>query len=88
MAAWTQKAAAAETGLERSVYRALVRVASSVSRKRGRLIGGPGLLAELALPLACNDYGSEIIGSHIEQYIHRAVSRKAIRSCRRRCGRW
>jgi hypothetical protein len=74
MSAWTQKAAAAETGLERSVYRALVRVASSVSQKHGRLIGGPGLLAELALPLACNDYGSEVIGWHIEQYIHRAVS--------------
>ncbi len=70
---WSEKAAASGTEVERRIYQALGRVASSVSRKHGRLIGGPDLLAELAIPLVCNDYGSEIIGSHIEQYIHHAV---------------
>ncbi len=71
--AWSGKADAAENGLERSAYGALVRVASSIRSKHGRLIG-EGLLSKLALPIAMNDYGSELIGRHIEPDFHRAVS--------------
>src|SRR5258706_3443254 len=62
---WREKAAVAETELERRVYQALVRTASAVCRKRGRLIGGANALSSLALPIVCNEYGSEVIGSHI-----------------------
>ena len=71
--AWSRRAAAAETELERRAYQALVRVSSAVGKKRGRLIGDAGVLSALAVPQVCNEYGSELIGSHIEQYIHRAV---------------
>jgi hypothetical protein len=72
--AWKQKAAAAETPLERKVYEALVRIANAVARKHGKLIGDTALLSALAIPLVCNDYGSEMIGAHIERYFRRAVS--------------
>ena len=72
--AWEQKAEAAEMGLERSVYRALVKAASAVTKKHGRLIGGASLLSKLTVPMACNAYGSEAIGRHIEPYFLRAVS--------------
>ncbi len=71
---WSEKTRTAATELERRVYRALVQVASAVTRRHGRLIGGPELLSSIAIPLVCNEYGSELIGAHIEQYIHRAVS--------------
>ena len=76
---WREKAAVAETELERRVYQALVRTASAVCRKRGRLIGGANALSSLALPIVCNEYGSEVIGSHIEPHIHRAVAEEGYR---------
>ena len=71
---WNSKVQEAGSELERRMYRALVRVASAVSQKHGRLVGGAGLLSDLAIPLVGNDYGSELIGAHIEQYFHRAVA--------------
>ena len=71
---WSEKTRTAATELESRVYRALVQVASAVTRRHGRLIGGPELLSSIAIPLVCNEYGSELIGAHIEQHIHRAVS--------------
>ena len=72
--AWSRKAAAAETELERRAYQALERIASAVRKKRGWLAGDADVLSALAVPLVCNEYGGELIGSHIEQYIHRAVA--------------
>ncbi len=72
--AWSEKADAADSGLERSVCGALVRVASAVRRKYGRLVGDANLLSKLALPIAINEYGSELIGRHIEPHFLRAVS--------------
>jgi len=77
--AWSTKVATAESELERRAYQALVRIASAVGRKRGRLIGGAGLLSALATTLVCNEYGSELIGAHIERYFHRAVSEEGYR---------
>ena len=71
--AWSAKANSAESALERSAYGALARVASAIQRKHGRLIG-ERLLSKLALPIAMNDYGSELIGQHIEPFFHRAIS--------------
>ncbi len=71
---WRDKAEAAQTELERRTYHALLRVASAVCSKRGRLIGDGSVLSALAMPIICNEYGSEAVGEHIEQYIQRAVS--------------
>ena len=73
---WNRNAAEAGSELERSMYRALVRVASAVSQKHGRLVGSPELFAELAIPLVTNDYGSELIGLHIEPYFRRAAAER------------
>ncbi len=72
--AWSQKGEAAEEGLERSTYQALVRIASAVRRKHGRLIGDAGLISKLVSRMVSNGYGSEAIGHHIEPYFHRAVA--------------
>ncbi len=72
--AWSGKADAADNGLERCAYRALATVASAVRKKHGRLIGGADLLLKLAVPIVSNEYGSELIGRHIEPDFHRAVS--------------
>ena len=52
---WERKAEDAETGLERSVYRALVMAASAAIRKHGRLVGGASLKAETFLPIVKYD---------------------------------
>jgi hypothetical protein len=70
---WGEKAAAAQDGLERSTYQALVRVATAIRKKYGRLIGGPDLLAKLAVAFAANEHGSEAIGRHIEPYFLEAL---------------
>jgi hypothetical protein len=74
MTTWSKKGDAAESELERKTYQALVRMASAVGRKRGRLIGDARLLSALAMPAVCNEYGSEVIGSYIEPYFRRAAS--------------
>jgi hypothetical protein len=70
---WSRRCQDAGSELERQMYRALVRVASAVSQKHGRLVGGAALFSDLAVPLVCNEYGSELIGAHIEAYVHQAV---------------
>jgi hypothetical protein len=75
---WNMKAAGNGTELERRMYRALMRVASAVSQKHGRLVGGASLFSDLAIPLVGNDYGSELIGTHIEQYFNRAVEEEGL----------
>jgi hypothetical protein len=79
VSAWERKAEAAGTGLERSVYQALATAASAVMRRHGRLIGNASLLSKVALPIACNDFGAEAIGRHIEPYFLRAVAEEGYR---------
>ena len=74
LSTWEQKADAAQAVLERRAYQALVRAASAVIRKHGLFIGDASLLSKLAVPLACNAYGSEAIGQHIEPYFLQAVA--------------
>lgn len=70
---WAEKASTAQDGLERSAYQALVRVATAIRKKHGRLIGGADLLTKLAAGFAANEHGSEAIGRFMEPLFLRAA---------------
>ena len=76
---WRKKTETANGRLDQSCFHALSRIATAVISRRGRLFGDKELLAELAVTLVCNDYGSEAIGDAIEPYFQEAVAREGYR---------
>ncbi len=76
---WRRRAQAAESRLEHSVYQALARTVTAITRRRGRLVGDPKLLASLATQMVCNGHGGEAVGRMIEPYFHEAVGREGYR---------
>ena len=73
VARWQQLAGQGDDALRRGVYAALARMAGVVTGKRGRLVGGKELLAELALTFFCNDRGSRCIGELVEPCVYAAA---------------
>ncbi len=73
VAAWSAGAATTGTAMERACFRALSRVATAITSRRGRLFGDRDPIAELALTLVCNDYGSEVVGNAIAPVFDQAV---------------
>ena len=63
---WNRKGAMEADPLTRAVYAALARVATSVYRRHGRLIGSKSIIENLCLTLVGNGFGSEMIGHLIE----------------------
>ncbi len=78
-AEWSAKARATGNQLEAACLRALGRIATAVTARRGRLPADKDLLGELAVTLVCNEYGSEVIGEAIGPFIQEAVSREGYR---------
>jgi hypothetical protein len=78
-AEWQKKAEAADDRFDEACFRALGTVATAIIGKRGRLYGDQKLLTELAVTLACNDYGSEVIGEAIQPFIQEAAAREGYR---------
>jgi len=76
---WRKKSETADNRLDESCFQALSRIATAVISRRGRLFGDKELLAELAVTLVCNDYGSEVIGDAIEPFFQEAVAREGYR---------
>lgn len=76
---WRKKSETADNRLDESCFHALSRIATAAISRRGRLLGNKELLAELAVTLVCNDYGSEVIGDAIEPYFQEAVAREGYR---------
>ena len=68
-----------EHPLRSAACRSLTRVVSAVRAKHGRIWGDRQLLASLATDLACNDYGSMVIGQLIDPYMHAACEREHYR---------
>src|SRR5262249_16135141 len=77
---WSNKAEAADSRLDQSCLRALIKVATAIMARRGRLPADKELLSELAVRLACNDFGSEAIGDAIAPLIRQAAAREGYRS--------
>jgi len=79
-AQWSARAQRTDDRLEAACLHALGRIATAITAQRGRLPASSDLLAELAVTLVCNDYGSEVIGEAIDPFIQEAVSREGYRS--------
>jgi len=76
---WTAKARSSPDPLARAACRALVRVASAVRGRHGRIWGDGALLAPIATGIACNEYGAEVIGGLIEPHLREAAAREGYR---------
>ncbi|MBI3702775.1 MAG: hypothetical protein HY244_02720 [Rhizobiales bacterium] len=76
---WREKSETADDRLDKSCFHALSRIATAVISRRGRLFGNKELLAELAVTLVCNDYGSEVIGDALDPFFQEAVAREGYR---------
>jgi len=76
---WSKKAQAADNRLDRLCFRALSRIATAVTARRGRLFADKELLTDLAVRLVCNDFGSEAIGDAIAPLIQEAAVREGYR---------
>ncbi|MCF8477009.1 MAG: zeta toxin family protein [Pseudolabrys sp.] len=76
---WRARSEHAESRREEACLSALVRVATAIIGKRGRLFADPAIIAEIATTLVGNDYGSEIIGNAIEPYFQDAVAREGFK---------
>jgi hypothetical protein len=73
IAACERRAGASDEALRGVSYRCLARVMSALFIVHGRPWGTRELIAQLATDLACNSYGSELIGELIEPTLQRAV---------------
>jgi hypothetical protein len=71
---WSAAAASSQSALSAAVHAALLRVVSALRAKHGRAWGDERFLARLAAGIACNDYGSEMIGALIDQHIDEGIS--------------
>ena len=60
-----------------AVYDALIKTATAIAAKRGRLMGAKDLITQVALTLACNSYGSELVGQMLEPIFQSAVEAEA-----------
>jgi hypothetical protein len=79
LAEWKQQAGSADGGLPGAVFSALALIANSLIIKHGRIVGDRDLLTSLVTGLACNQYGSEVIGEMIAPYIQEAVAQEGYR---------
>lgn len=65
--------------VRKAAGKALVRVISAVRAKHGGWWGNRAFLAQLALGLACNEYGSWVLGQFIEPHMNDACEREGYR---------
>ncbi|HEY1542610.1 MAG TPA: hypothetical protein VGG01_09390 [Xanthobacteraceae bacterium] len=76
---WSDKAESEGGRLAQSCFRALSTIATATVARRGRLFADHKVLAELAVTLVCNDFGSEAIGDMMAPFIARAAAREGYR---------
>lgn len=73
---WAATAQSGSTPTGRAACAALNRVVSALLAKYGRVWGDARLISQLAVGMACNEYGSEVVGALIEPHIRRAAERE------------
>ncbi len=76
---WAGRARTTDDRLAASCLRALERVTTAVTARRGRLFADQALLRELAVTLVANEFGSECIGNAIAPHIKEAIAREGYR---------
>jgi hypothetical protein len=77
---WSSKARITDDQLHASCFRALSRIATAITARRGQLFTDKELLTDLAVTLVCNDVGSEKIGDALSHFIDEAVLREGYRA--------
>jgi hypothetical protein len=71
---WTEKAGSSASGpLAMAAYKTLIRVASSMRAKHGRIWGDANLLASVATGIACNRHVAEIVGQLVDSWFPEAA---------------
>jgi hypothetical protein len=65
--------------LERAVYRALARLMSALFNRHGGAWGARSLISALAADLACNEVGSDSVGSAVGALIEHATDSEGLR---------
>jgi hypothetical protein len=76
---WSERAEITGSRLEQSCLRALGTVVTAVTARRGRLFADPKPIADLALTLVGNDFGSEAIGDAMVPIIAQAARAEGYR---------
>jgi len=76
---WTDRALSSDVDLHAAGLRSLVRVASAVQSRHGRILGQNVFLGGLATDLACNDFGGEAIGTLLEPKIREIAKGEGFR---------
>ena len=76
---WSRRAGHAGSEEERACYAALAQTAAAVARRRGRLMGDVDTLTGIAVTLACNGYGSRLLGRTLEPWFAAAVRAEGFR---------
>jgi hypothetical protein len=79
MREWSSRAAATDDRLKASCLRALSRIVTAVTARRGRLFADQRLLVDLAVMLVANDFGSEYVGDTIAPFVAEAIAREGYR---------
>jgi hypothetical protein len=74
LAQWQHQAHTSLQPLERAAIGALARVVSALIVRHGGLWGGRDLIAAIATNVACNDYGSEVVGGLVGPLIMRTAA--------------
>jgi hypothetical protein len=77
---WSVRAETAGGRLEQSCMRALSTVATAVTARRGRLFADPRPIADLAITLVGNDFGSEALGDAMAPIIAQAAREEGYRA--------
>jgi len=73
---WAAEAQSGNAPERRAACAALSRVVCALLAQHGRLWGDAQFIARLAVGIACNEQGSELIGALIEPHIRRAAERE------------
>jgi hypothetical protein len=79
IAHWRTKGQSTGSSFERACYQALVTTADAIFARRSRLTNDRKLITSIARRLACNDYGSLIIGEFLEPHFRDAVRQEGYR---------
>ena len=74
VSAWKKRSLEAHDRLEAACFDALHRMATAVMSQHARLLGDQALLADVAVMLLSNDYGSEVIGDAILPFVQEAIT--------------
>lgn len=76
---WRVKARDEADPVRHAAFAALLRTAGAIHRRHGRLLGGDTLLKTLPVVLACNDYGSDMIGRMLDPIFREGCAREGYR---------